>query len=576
MHTNLPQKAILATLIASLVSACAVSPAVVSEAEKQARETVAREQARLDEQARALPLVEHVNANYLGSDPIPLSPMLLLPPVFSEKQVQLLGVANLKDHADKIARVGGLSVRISQDVWRLPSARVANNAGANPTVGANASSARPQSAAPSSAGMPPGSPLAMLSPTPQSVALAAVTNYADPAAVKADYLGNLGGALASITVPLGLNWEYSREENVVTINRYVTRKFIVRAGGTYETGSDMDKGTSASSGTSGASVGAGNSTSGNFTAGGKLKLESGKLDPLGVVAKTIKDNFLTPDGTVTPDPTTNSVVVTDSRHVVDQVARYLELQNAQLSKQAQVSIRTVTMQLNDTSELGFDVSAVYSKLVGGVADWTIASKAPGTLTSSIASSVAFNVLSPTSRWNGTGISVQSLEGIGKIIGDNTKTLVTKNRTPVGRIEFDSDGFLAETKASGSSLGGSTVPGLTPGTLTVGTALTLTPTIYDSNTIELAMSIDDSFSRGFGAATAGQGATFQQIQLPRQSGSKSISTVEVREGDSLVLVGYDNEKVTADRRYGLSGGSNTAAKNRIVTIVIVTPRVLPGA
>lgn len=579
MPSNIPQRVVIAGLIASMLSACAVSPQNISDTEQRTRELVAQEQARLDAQAQALPLVEHVDANYLGSDPIPLSPLLSLPRAFTDKSIQLLGVKNLKDHAERIGLVGGFSVRIAQDVWRMPSARVAATSTGTAAINGAAS---PVSAAaratpvPTNSGMPPGVPPGMSSPTPQSIALAGVTNYADPASVKMDFAGNLGGALAALTVPLGLTWDYSREDNVVTISRFVTRKFPVRSGGTSEVSSDMDKGTTANSGTTGSVGSSSSSASGNFTAGGKFRTESGKLDPLGVVAQTIKVNFLTPDGSVTPDPTTNSVVVTDSRYVVDQVAAYMEQQNATLSKQAQVSFRTITLQLNDTSDLAFDVSAVYSKLVNGAAEWALSTAAPATLASSQAGSVAFSVLSPTSRWNGTSISVKQLEGLGKILGDNTKTLVSKNGKAVGRIEFDSDAYLAQTTAGGGSLAGSTVPGLTPGTQTVGTSLTVRPIIYESNTIELEMSMDESFSRGFRTASAGTGQTFQQLELPRESGNKSISNVEVRDGASLVLVGYDNQKLTADRRYGIGGVSNAAVKSRIVTIVIVTPRVLPGA
>ncbi|MGH8785733.1 MAG: hypothetical protein ACREYA_11700 [Cupriavidus necator] len=575
MRKHFPQRAIIASLIGSLLSACAVSPQAVSEAERQTRESVAREQQRLNDQAQAAPLVEIVDANYLGADPIPLSPLLSLPRAFTDKQIQLLGVRNLKDHAEKIAAVGGFAVRIAQDVWRVPASRGGANKTAAPAMSAAAPLAPNGRPVPSSSGMPPGSPMAAPTPTPQSVALAAVTNYADPAVVRMEYTGNLGGAMAALTVPLGLSWEYSRQDNVVTISRFVTRKFAVRSGGTSEMASDIDKGTTANSGTSGTGTG-GSSASGNFTAGGKFRTESGKLDPIGVVAKTIRDNYLTDDGTVTPDATTNSVVVTDSRYVIDQVAAYMEQQNATLSKQAQVTFRTITLQINDTSEIGFDVSAVYSKLLNGAAEWALSSAAPATVTGSQAGNVSFNVLSPTSRWNGSSVSVKQLEGLGKILGDNTKTLVSKNGKSVGRIEFDSDAYLAETKAGGGTLAGSSVPGLTPGTQTVGTALMVRPIIYDSNAVELEMSMDESFSRGFRTASAGSGQTFQQLELPRESGNKSISNVEVRDGASLVLVGYDNQKVTADRRYGLTGVSNSALKSRIVTIVIVTPRVLPGA
>jgi len=571
-------RSVLGAVVASILSGCAVSPAVVSQAEDKSRDNISREKSRLDQQARSLPRVEFVDANYLGSEPIPLSRAQSLPRVFRDKRIQLLGVRNLKDHAEKIAAVCGFSLRVSQDVWTKPTSRMPQGAVAMPGVGSAASMAnqpRPTPATANGGGMPPGSPLTMPTPTAQSIALAGFTNYADPANVRIDYEGNGTGALDALTIPLGLTWTYSQQDNVVTISRYVTRRFSVRATGTSETDSSIDKGMTANSGNVGGVGSTGSTNTGNFSAGNRLKSDSAKADPLTAVAQTIKNNYLTPDGTVTPDLTTSSVVVTDSQYVIDQVTRYMESQNEALGRQAQVSIRTLTLQLNDNSQQAFDVSLVYNKLSGGVAQWGLTTAGPTTLTGTETGSVAFNVLSPTSPFNGSAIDVRSLEGIGKVIGDSTRTLITKNRQTVGRIDFDSDAYLAKTDPGAGNLAGSGVPGLTPGTQTVGTAIVLTPTIYDSNAIGLEFSLDESLSRGFRTASAGAGATLQTLELPRESGNKGIHKVDVRSGESLVLVGYDSEKIQADRRYGLTGASNTATNARVVTIVVVTARVVPG-
>jgi len=578
MNKIILQRTVVSVVAASILSGCAVSPALVSQAESTSRDNIAREKSRLDEQARALPLFEFVDANYLGSEPIPLARTTSLPRAFREKRVQLLGVRNLKDHAEKVAAVAGFSLRISQDVWTKPTPRLPQVGGVMPAVGAAAPASTQLRPTPTNGNgsMPPGSPFAVPAPTAQSIALAGYTNYADPANVKIDYDGNPVGALDALTIPLGLTWTPSEQGNVVTISRYVTRRFPVRATGTSETDSSIDKGMTANSGSIGGVGSTGSTNTGNFSAASRLKSESAKADPITVVATTIKNNYLTPDGTVTPDVTTGSVVVTDSQYVIDQVARYMEGQNEALGRQAQVSIRTITLQLNDSSQQAFDVSLIYSKLSGGVAQWSLSTAAPKSLTSSETGSVAFNVLSPTSPFNGTAIDVRSLEGIGKIIGDNTRTLITKNRQTVGRIDFDSDAYLASTNPGAGNLAGSGVPGLTPGTQTVGTSIILTPTIYDSNVIGLELSQDESVARPFRTAGAGQGATQQTLELPRESGNKGLHKVDVRSGQSMVLVGYDSEKIQADRRYGLTGASNNATNSRVVTIVVVTASIVPGA
>lgn len=120
-----------------------------------------------------------------------------------------------------------------------------------------------------------------------------------------------------------------------------------------------------------------------------------------------------------------------------------------------------------------------------------------------------------------------------------------------------------------------MPGLTPGQLTVGNFLNAMPTAYADGSIILRLSFDDTASRGMGSFATGSGETFQQIQLPKYSGSKSDHNVPMRDGESLVLVGKSSITSSGDRRSGIASFSHSNSITRTTEIIVVTPRVRNG-
>jgi Flp pilus assembly secretin CpaC len=102
-----------------------------------------------------------------------------------------------------------------------------------------------------------------------------------------------------------------------------------------------------------------------------------------------------------------------------------------------------------------------------------------------------------------------------------------------------------------------------------------PTIKDNNTILLNLTVDVSDLLGFGSATTGSGSTLQQIQWANTTGTKTISNLQLNQGESMVLAGIGSDLVNANRSAGVAGASSTATKTKTMFIVIVTPRILKG-
>lgn len=567
MSTTAYQRIVVATAIASVLSGCAVSPGQISAAKGELEQQIAARKQAFEDRQRDLPLVEEIDANYLGSEAIPLSYNTTLPAVFHKQRLRLAERTSIKTIAERITALTRIPVVINVDVWARPTMRRYASSGSTATA---APSAQPAPTQAPSGGYPGGSPFANGAGV---TTLSVGQQWVDPSYIPVDVDDYLARAMDSWTSSAGLSWDYNREKNEITVFRYVTRTFQVRTTNrTIETASQTSKGLTATSGTQGSANGSGASV-GSFDAGAKVA-SSSKMDPLASLLQTIKDNYLlSSEEVATSNPATSTITVTGSRYTVDQVGTYLSNQNASLSLQALVTLDTYLVQVSDSSEGGIDVSAVYSKLANGAVDWALKLNGPTSLASNAAGQLGFNVVSPSSPWNGTSVTAQAVNSLGTVLSHTSRTYPTKNRVPINVTNFVSEGYLAQTTPGYGGISGSSQTGLTPGTVTTGSFSVITPTIYDNGMVELTLTLDESASHGFKEITTGQGATSQKIQTPNITGNKADPTIEVRDGDSMILVAMDDDDINGTKRYGIAGGSLIGQRTRVVKIQVVTPRIL---
>lgn len=544
----------LALAAALALSGCAVSSHQVG---KQAAQMQAQMQEQLatQENKPAEPLVERMKGNYLGAAAIPLAYDATLPAVFSDVTLAFPGRTNLATVGERITEVTKIPVRLQPDVFI--SAKSLVRAGLNQqTVGA----------------VPPGvvgpagqaGPFPVVRPigaTPNGGGIAAQTFDDFDVRLPMDYSGTLSGYLDLISARLGINWEY--KEGAIVLYRMVTKVLSVKvnpgsvkyASGLTEGGED-EKGSFASTSNT--------STEGNFSVWASLDgAIKGMLSPL---------------GNVTVDQAGGLVVVTDTKEVVETVSRYIDVQNANLTRQVSVSVRTLRVVLTDNTEIGLDANLVYKKLVGGAADLAFGLSAPSSLASADAGSLEMSILKPNSRFAGSTAFIQALNKLGTIVADETTTANTTNRRPVPVAKFQTLAYLKETKPAtggGSNGGGSGVPGLTPGTVTTGFFLNILPTAFENNSVLMQVSLSQSDLTGMGKETTGSGETLQSISTPEKSGTKTEGTVGLQDGESIVLMGVTRDSANVDRRSSVSGYSEAGRRVREMQIIVLTPKVRAG-
>jgi len=547
---NQIKKTAAALAVVSALAGCAVSNSDVKQRAAEVR-TQITEQVAAQENKPAEPLVERVKGTYLGAASIPLAYDATLPAVFNDVTLAFPGRSNLATIGERITQVTKIPVRLQPDVF----------ISAKSLVRAGLSQAAATPSAMPMAPLPSPLPLRLPGATPNGNGLATQTFDDFDAKLPMDYTGTLSGYLDLICARLGINWEY--KEGTIVLYRMVTKVLTVKvspgsleyASGLKE-GGDEEKGSFASTSTS--------STKGDYSVWSTME-------------SSIK-GMLSPLGTATVDQAGGLVVVTDTKEAVETVAKYVNIQNASLTRQVSIAARVVRVVVTDSSEMGFDANLIYKRLAAGAADWSLGMTAPTTVTSTDAGVLEMNILKPNSRFEGSTAFVQALSKLGTIVSDETTTVNTTNRRPVPVAKFQTTTYLKETKPAtggGSNGGGAGVPGLTPGTVTTGFFLNILPTAFENNSVLMQVSLSQSDLTGMGKQTTGSGETLQMIQTPEKSGTKTESSIGLRDGESIVLMGVARDGSNAERRSAVTGYSETGKRVREVQIIVLTPKVRSG-
>lgn len=572
----------LATAMLCLVgslSGCAVGPAKLQNQADEKATAVQALQTQAKQQHVEDPPLLRIRGNFLGSGAEELSSSAL-PDRFRSFAMNFgEGTGTLNTVAENLRRATGLAVRISPDVYASPLA--------SPSGMLQLSSAAPQSAQPvqlttAPAAGPNGSRDYIPNPSPNAGSATAMGTTVTAARVALpspmttplplSFNGDLSVYLDQIAGALGIQADYQHGE--IYFHRLSTRIFSLQLpAGTLSYHDDLTGGGAGTINT-GASGGQGAAAFGSNSSA----TVDARLDMWGAVDSALKA-FKSSMGQYAINQASGTIVMTDTRDTLDRVAAWVQHENLSMNTQVSIEVRRINVQLNDNSQLGVNLNLVYQKLTGdGKPSWSLGSTSPAALTnSSTTGSVTYNVLRSNSSTNGTTLSAQALNQFGRVVSDLTDTLIATNRRPGRRQRVTDQAYLASTTPGAGSITGTSsgVPGLTPGVVSYGSNLIITPIIGDNRMVTLELSDTQSDLLGIQSTSAGSGVTAQSISTPTLARDKAAGSFVVTAGDSLVIVGTNSDAWSGNSAVGLSGGSHTGTRTRLMQVLIVTPRIIPN-
>lgn len=573
----------LACALSIGMTGCAVSPGKIQAQADDKSAIVQNLEVQAKKQHQEDPPLLRIHGNFLGAGAEELASSSL-PERFRDYAMNFgSGQGLLVTVAENLRKSTGLAVRINPDVYSVPLGGPSGTLQFNsvaPTVqtpaavattpvsapAANAAGSRDYIPAPSANASP-----AAASTVAGRVALPSAATTLLPLS----FSGDLAAYLDQITGALGVSWDYAHGE--IYIHRLSTRLFTLRLPTGSTSYHDDLNGSGSGTINSGSSSASGQGAAA-FGSTATASVDT-KLDVWGSVDNALKA-IKSSQGQYAINPVSGTVVVTDTRDVLDRVASFIAHENGFLNTQVVIETRRIQVQLSDTTELGANLNLVYQKLnSAGNANWSLGTSGPATLTDGTTTTggVAYNVLKSGSNTNGTTINAQALNQFGQVISDTTDTVVTLNRRPVRRQRVTDQAYLASTTPGTGSVSGtgSGVPGLNPGVVSYGSNLIITPTIHDNRQITLELSDTQSDLLGIQSVSTGSGVTTESISTPTLARDKASGSFIVTAGDSLVLVGTDSDSWNGSSAIGITGGSHKGQRTRLMQVLIVTPRLIVG-
>lgn len=368
-----------------------------------------------------------------------------------------------------------------------------------------------------------------------------------------DFRGSLSELLDLVAAKGRISWEYKK--GAIHFSKTITRTFFVNS----------LPGTTGTQRSIRASVGG--AGTGSAPAGNGSISTSIEFDPLESVTQVIQ-TLMSQGGKMSANKSTGTITVTDLKENLDRIENIVELENSLLNRQVRVRVDFLSVRYNANAQAGIDLNVAFSRLNSNN-DLAGVNVVPGGgLTGGDAGQASF-------RLTGTDFDATLLASALSTIGKTTilgrKAVTTLNRQSSPIVVSNQTIYLASTTPAPAGVnGGGGVPGLTPGTVNTGISMDVLPIITPDNTLIIQFALDISELIRIGSISTGSGPTLQQIQTPEVSAMSFLERVTMKNGETLVMVGYERDLSRTNGRDALTGLSSDGSEEREAFLISMTP------
>lgn len=534
---------------------------------------------------------QEVDAPWIVGKSIPLARSVTMP-LALQKDVQTSMMfknqwVSLTAAAERIMLATNMVVTISPDVYLEGAAlqrKALKEGSTGPAGGA-------QAVQPAFAAMPVGMPVATAPiplPLPGSWGNG---NYLPPVAAGTVSAGNekrgaesangfdmprmnapLSQILDVIATKLSIKWKYDEATNSIRFYRLVTKTWETPfrvSKSSYK--STLEGETSQSSNT--------NAISGKSQDRPPVEDELRDMVELNAMKDNV-DAVMTRSGSIFANAATGTITLTDTTDVVDTADSIITNGVRSLSRIVRLRLQTIKVTSKNNGEQGLDVSAAISRALRNVPDFSVSLGSPANIVSTNAGSLGLQVFSGAA--SGSSAMLKALAEIGDLETSTEIPIATRNRRSIYYNVRNTFSYVASTTPAAATTGGTGgTPGITTAQDSVGLKLFMLPEVTAKDTVMLNISLDQSTLKSLETFSSGTGANMQSVQLPNVDGEGSSQYVPIRNGQTVVLTGFDTKSNQYDKRtLGnkiplLAGGSLRASETRSTTIVLVTAEVVDG-
>ena len=379
-----------------------------------------------------------------------------------------------------------------------------------------------------------------------------------PRGLNINYDGKLVGLLDQVAAQSGYGWDFSRENHTIVFARTLVRTFVLTAAPgnvTYE-----NQLTNKSRETKGSSGSLGDKVNSTVTTGGEdAQIAQNYKSNLkhDIWADTLKsvESMLSSIGKATSNQGAGTITVRDRPENLRQIAAFIDELNSRYDKQVALKVQAYLLELNDENSAGIDLQLIFSNnKVNLVA---------GSLTTlgTIGTASATIVDASSKLRNSKGI-LQALKEYGNARQITSAGIVAMNNQPAPVLAIRKTAYLAGTSTQTTQYGQETT--LTPGEVTTGFSMTVTPHIMSGRRLVLQYNVSLSALDSMEEFTSGEAT----VQLPQVSTRAFSQRASMMMGQTLVLAGFQQARQTEDTSFGLISANKSAEWNKNIIIITI--------
>lgn len=389
---------------------------------------------------------------------------------------------------------------------------------------------------------------------------ASIANIASLAPLPTGYLdisytGSLAGLLDTIASMSGYGWDWEEKRSRITFSAMQVRTFVVEAP-VGEVGWESQVSNKSREQRT-TNLGTGSSINTTVTGGdtstqtAQTNTTRARLDVWKDVETTVR-GLLSKAGTARVNPASGTITVRDSYARLEAVRAYIDEVNERLSRQIALCVRVWALEVNDASNAGINLQALFSSPDVAISAGTAAATA-----SSLAS---VSVLKGSLK--GSSAALEAMKEWGNATQLTSASGLVTNNQPFPVQAVRRHAYLAGMTMSTSEY--SQTSEITPGEVTTGFAMTIIPHILPDRHVLLQYNITLSSLEDM---TTIERDTIL-VQLPQVSTRSFSQRTRLKSGQTLVLAGFEQDTEQAAGSLGLlnAGKSNDASKTLLVVTI----------
>lgn len=266
---------------------------------------------------------------------------------------------------------------------------------------------------------------------------------------------------------------------------------------------------------------------------------------------------------VVANPSLGLITVTGTPEILDRVAGYVRSVNDRFAQNVMIGVKVYNLTVNKGVNAGVSLAAAYRNVASKYAVFLDGTPNMLPLNSATPGTLVIDKLAG-GNWSGSQLLLQAMEQIGNVQYVTSGQVIAANGQPSPLQVATEFSYVSERTPPTITLG-SVIPGKVTSTIrSVGFTANFLPLILGDNRIMLQYQINLSSLLSLDTFGVGDNA----IQIPKVATQSLQQQAYLKDGQSIVLLGFEQERAQLDKASGLTGISKNAGSDRNLMVIVM--------